>query len=176
MGNILDNLISDGLIKPLIAVFVPPIDRSDEYVNSKKENFTDFIINDVIKWVDIEYQTLKDPKYRMVMGSSLGGNISLWIAKQYPNVFGVVGAFSPFIEDEILNHFSELNSTDLNIFILHGKYDHLVAIHKTVDSIRAILDDKSINYIYKEYPDSHSYGFWRAHIDELLITFFGDMN
>lgn len=87
MNNILDNLISDGKIQPIIAVFVPPFDRAEEYVDYKKEIFTQFVINNIIKWVDTEYRTNKDPKHRMVMGSSFGGNISLWFAKEHPNIF-----------------------------------------------------------------------------------------
>ena len=172
MDNILDNLISDGKIQPVIAVFVPPIDRTEEYVGYKKQVFTKFIINDLIRWIDKEFRTIKDPSFRLVMGSSYGGNISLWIAKEHPNVFGLVGAFSPFIEDKILDHFSTINSTNLKIFILHGKYDHIDAIHESVFSLRSILDKKSIDYIYKEYSDSHSYGFWKAHINDLLIGYY----
>jgi len=172
MDNVLDNLISNGVIRPIIAVFVPPIDRTKEYVTDYKENYTDFIINDVIDWVDKKFRTQKDPSNRMVMGSSYGGNISLWISKEHPNTFGLVGVFSPFIEDDILNYFADLSDTNLDIFILHGKYDHIDAIHESAHNLRSILDKKSIKYIYREYPDSHSYGFWRGHIDELLTSYF----
>lgn len=87
-----------------------------------------------------------------------------------------MGAFSPFVEDDILEHFSGSDSIDPNIYILHGKYDHIDAIHESVHSFLSILKNKSAKYVYKEYPDSHSYGFWKAHIDDLLIAFFKDEN
>lgn len=172
MDNILDNLISDGKIKPLIAIFVSPVERSTEYSGEKKEQLAKFIIDGVLKWANDNFRIKQSPKERLVMGSSLGGNISMWMGTHFPNVFGNVGAFSPFIEYDLHKKIVYSDKLDLNIFVLHGTYDHLDGIQTSVAYILPILDLKNYNYLYLEYHEGHSYGLWRAHIDDLLLWVF----
>lgn len=172
MQNVLDNLIAQGKIEPTIALFVPPVERSPEYIDAKQNAFTQFIITELIPWVDGRFRTDKKAEKRMVMGSSAGGNISLWIAMNHPEIFGNVAAFSPYVEQDILDHFQNSSKMDMQLYMLHGKYDHISAIHNSVNAFKPILDSKGYTYIYKEKPEGHSYGFWRAYVDEALIFAF----
>ncbi len=172
MDNAMDYLISEEKIIPTIAVFVPPVDRTPEYVDAKQDAFTSFIIDEVMPWINSKYRIINEPNANAVIGSSYGGNISLWIGMNHPDVFGHVGAFSPYIEDEILMTFNNSPMLDLRIYMNHGSYDHLGAIHQSVNAFLPILEDKEYDYEYGEYPEGHSYGFWRAHVDDALEFFF----
>jgi enterochelin esterase-like enzyme len=172
MNNILDYMIFKEKIVPTIALFIPPVERTPEYEAAKQDAFTDFIVEEVMPWINTKYRTINEPAANAVIGSSLGGNISLWLGMNHPDVFGHVGAFSPFIENDILTTFSTSPMLDLQIYMIHGKYDHLDPIQQSVDAFLPILEEKEYDYEYGEYPEGHSYGFWRAYVDDALEFFF----
>lgn len=57
--------------------------------------YADFVANDVRQHIDREFRTLTAREHRFVMGSSMGGLISAYIAMRYNSVFGSAGVFSP---------------------------------------------------------------------------------
>jgi predicted alpha/beta superfamily hydrolase len=60
--------------------------RSDSYVQ--------FLVEELKPFVDATYRTLPDQRNTLVMGSSMGGLISLYALEQYPHVFGGAGCLS----------------------------------------------------------------------------------
>ena len=76
-ANILDYLIAQHLMSPVIAVFVPPVDRTAEYAGNKIDLFTEFICSELMPVIDSKYKTSRDPAKRAMAGASDGGNISL---------------------------------------------------------------------------------------------------
>jgi predicted alpha/beta superfamily hydrolase len=54
----------------------------------KSDNYLKFIVKELKPWVDSHYPTLKDPQNTIVLGSSMGGLISLYAITKYPHVFG----------------------------------------------------------------------------------------
>jgi len=57
--------------------------------------YADFVVNTVKPLIDARYRTLADRKSTGILGSSMGGLISLYAALAYPDRFGFVGAMSP---------------------------------------------------------------------------------
>ncbi len=53
-----------------------------------------FLVTVLKPWVDAHYPTLPDRAHTAVMGSSMGGLISLYALTQYPAVFGVAACVS----------------------------------------------------------------------------------
>ena len=62
----------------------PPI--SDRYLK--------FLVEELKPVIDATYRTLPDQQHTFIMGSSMGGLISLYAALEYPQVFGGVGCIS----------------------------------------------------------------------------------
>lgn len=56
--------------------------------------YVDFIVHTLKPWVDRHYRTLRGRSTTGIMGSSMGGLISLYAALKYPRVFGTAGVFS----------------------------------------------------------------------------------
>jgi predicted alpha/beta superfamily hydrolase len=54
-----------------------------------------YVAKDVKTYIDTTFRTLKDAKHTAIVGSSMGGLISTYIAAKYSDVFGVAGIFSP---------------------------------------------------------------------------------
>jgi predicted alpha/beta superfamily hydrolase len=97
-------LIKEGKIPPLIIVGIENAggERVDEYtpVTSRGEGgrgalYAKFVVEEVKPFIDQAYRTRPDRASTGVGGSSLGGLISLYIVKQYPDVFGRCAAVSP---------------------------------------------------------------------------------
>ena len=56
--------------------------------------YVEFLVRTLKPWVDAHYRTRRDAAHTGVMGSSMGGLISLYAALKYSNVFGRAGVFS----------------------------------------------------------------------------------
>lgn len=171
MNNVIDYLIYKNEIQPIISIFVPPINRTEEYIDSSQQAYTNFIIQELIPWIDNKYSTNTDPAFRAVMGSSAGGNISMWIGINHPDVIGNVGAFSSYVEDDIQTFLENSHPLKINFYIMLGTYD-LPVIKQTVTGFIPALQTKGYNYQFEEFYEGHSYGLWRAHLDDALIMFF----
>ncbi|MBY8992093.1 MAG: hypothetical protein KGD58_15215 [Candidatus Lokiarchaeota archaeon] len=109
----MDDLIRNGDIKSFILVqpdgslHVPNIfNRKDLrgniepkgsfFVNSPYSgNYMDYIINDVIKYVDSNYRTINSIEHRALMGGSMGGYGTLYLALHHPEKFIAASSLSP---------------------------------------------------------------------------------
>lgn len=59
------------------------------------DRYADFLANTLKPYIDRTYRTKPGPESTGIMGSSMGGLISLTAALRHPDVFGRVGVFSP---------------------------------------------------------------------------------
>src|SRR5262249_22582948 len=101
---ILDNLIADGKLKPLVVVmpfgyaFARPADddRGDADENEQqREGFTRDFLGDVMPLIDAAFRVYTERDHRAIAGLSLGGAQSLAIGLSHPDLFSRVAAFSP---------------------------------------------------------------------------------
>jgi enterochelin esterase-like enzyme len=170
-NTILDNLIAQGLIVPVIAVFVPPVNRTPEYAGAQMTQFTDFLMGQVMTVIDTRYRTRRNPAARAVIGASNGGNIALWMGYTHPEAFGNIGAQSSNIISAISSGFQSSPHLDLKLYLDLGTFDIDVLI-PLVRGFVPILQSRGYDYRYEEYNEGHSWGNWRAHIDNALEKFF----
>jgi predicted alpha/beta superfamily hydrolase len=96
-------MVDAGQIDPLIVVGIyNTSDRVFEYTPAPDPAkggggaslYADFIVNDVKPFIDSNYRTLPDRAHTGVMGSSLGGLVSLYLGWSRPDVFSRVAAMS----------------------------------------------------------------------------------
>jgi predicted alpha/beta superfamily hydrolase len=104
-----ERMIRAGEIPPLIIVGVGNTSaRMDEYTwvpaeldgkvkGGKGAQYAQFLVNELKPLIDQTYRTLPDREHTGVMGSSLGGLVSLYLARHHGDVFGKVGAMSPSV-------------------------------------------------------------------------------
>ena len=62
--------------------------------NLNSDNYLKFIVNEVKPFIDTEYSTLSDAENTVLMGSSMGGLISMYAISEYPNIFGGAACLS----------------------------------------------------------------------------------
>jgi predicted alpha/beta superfamily hydrolase len=60
----------------------------------KSDAYLRFLVEELKPAIDARYRTLPGPADTVVMGSSMGGLISLYAVAEYPQVFGAAGAVS----------------------------------------------------------------------------------
>lgn len=105
--NVVDNLIADGKIQPVIMVFpncdtkltvtdTSSVNRSGRADNFKGygKSFEEDLLKDVIPYIDAHYATINDPAHRALAGLSMGGGQSLNIGLHHLETFTYVGGFS----------------------------------------------------------------------------------
>jgi S-formylglutathione hydrolase FrmB len=88
----MDKLIGDGTIKPMIAVLPDCFTHygGSQYINSSATgNYEDYLIEEIVPFVDENFSTLKDKNARAVMGKSSGGYGALVMALRHADVFGL---------------------------------------------------------------------------------------
>jgi predicted alpha/beta superfamily hydrolase len=100
-------LIESGAIEPLIIVGVyNTADRTDEYtpnndpkhrVGGLADRYGRMLTEELKPFIDANYRTLPDAPHTGLGGSSLGGLVSLYLARQYPNTFGRIAVLSPSV-------------------------------------------------------------------------------
>ncbi len=66
-----------------------------QYGGGEGELYTQFIVETLKPYIDENYRTLPDRENTAVMGSSLGGLISQYIALRHQDIFSKAGIFSP---------------------------------------------------------------------------------
>lgn len=88
----MDKLINDGKIKPMIAVLPDCFTRygGSQYINSAATgNYEDYLVKEIVPFVDETFQTIKDKNSRAVMGKSSGGYGALIMALRHADLFGL---------------------------------------------------------------------------------------
>lgn len=170
--NVIDNLIDSNKIKPLIAVFVQPNNRNEEYGFSNRNKYVSFFVKELVPFIDKNFRTISKASERMVMGCSLGGNISALISYNYPNVFGNCGMHSGALwvnNNEAYNLIAAGPEKNIKFALVWGTYESL---DENLRSFSDVLIQKGYQVDYHSFPEGHSWGLWRANIDRFLIYFF----
>ncbi|MBU0997073.1 MAG: hypothetical protein KKE16_03400 [Firmicutes bacterium] len=141
-------------------------DLEIEDVKPQGDLFEDFVVNELKPFIDKTYRTISDKTG--IAGSSCGGNISLYFAVDYPDVFKVVGAFSNAIWMVHETLFPKLKSfnfpSDMKIYTDIGRKEGLRYLFGN-RKINRILRSKCINsnqvLYFEQKGATHTELFWQ---------------
>jgi enterochelin esterase-like enzyme len=195
--NVLDFHIAKKTIPPLIGVFISPISpswRIQEYhgtncnleldpVNNPgkknicKQKYIEFLVSELVPYVDTNFRTYNDPHQRAHIGCSLGGQLSVFIALTHPDIFLLVGAQSGafWIDPQTYTIFEQAKKRDnIRFYFNAGKYESKVNIE--VQEFAKMLRNRHYEVCYEEYAQGHSWGLWRATLSKLLWYLFATTN
>ena len=171
MENVLNNLIDSNKINPLIVVFIEPNNRDEEYAYDLRYSYAQFVVTTLVDYIDSNYNTMKSNKSRLTMGDSFAGNISGLIAYTHPDVFANCGWHSPAFwpnDSEVANMYTGSHK-DIRIYFTVGSYEGIgVDLNDFINSLTALNYD----FDWDLYYEGHSWGQWRATIDNILMHFF----
>lgn len=162
--TILDNLIDEGRIPPLTALFVDPVNRRDEYwIN---DQYLKMIFKELLPHVIKKYDI--NPSKKGMVGASLGGLISFYALKDYKHdldfIYSQSGAFW-VEEDAIMKEVTEFSGINTKIYFDFGSFEEIGESHKNIFDA---LDKHGVNYSFKIYNEGHNWGNWRSHLGLML--------
>lgn len=186
MGSVvvtLDNLIADRRVPPLIAVFVDPWDRAAQVNRRDRElvpgrggacPFCDFLAAELVPMIDGRYPTARDPGRRAILGTSLGGLHATYMALAYPSTFALAAIQSPALPHApwVLDELERSAVRPARAVIDVGLYEEWCL--PGARRLRDALERRGTPVLYLEVPDGHSWGHWRATVDDALVFLFGD--
>jgi len=98
LPEMMDRLIAQHTIEPMIVVMPNSFNRfgGSFYTNSELSgNWEDFIVRDLVGYIDAHYRTLAAAEHRGIAGHSMGGYGALRIGMQHPEVYSAAYGMSP---------------------------------------------------------------------------------
>ena len=126
-----DRLVRSGAMRELIIVVANGANQlgGSFYVNSPATGrWEDFIVDDVVSYVDSHYRTVAQASARAISGHSMGGFGALTIGMRHPDVFSSVYSLSPGLFDP--NGLAELQMFDLD-----GNITRFIAYEQRVEAL-----------------------------------------
>lgn len=176
MRNVLDYCIAAKEIQPVVVVFVPPVDRQKEYWLSAQ--FETFFVDMIIPYIRRHYYVSLEESETAMMGASLGGVTAIQIAFNHSLLIGKCAGFSSAIqinEGEIIKRLQQEPVEKIEFYLDCGRYEGAIKgsdFFKLNKSFAEMLRAKGYNVQWQEFNEGHSWGNWRAHIDDVLKNFF----
>jgi alpha-glucosidase len=152
---------------------------NDEKMGGDGAKFAQFFVKDLKPYIDKHYRTFPDRDNTIIIGSSLGGLMALYMALQYPEVFGKAGVFSPSLwwsekAFEQMGKFKKRRTQ--KIYILGGEQES-DALISNLERAEGILkevgfDESELNV--RIVPDGHhSEWFWAREFPDAIKWLFG---
>ncbi|MDH4065406.1 MAG: alpha/beta hydrolase-fold protein, partial [Acidobacteriota bacterium] len=166
--TILDRLIARKAIEPVVAVFVEPAERQEEY--SRSAPWRAFMATELVPLVDKRFRTFPAPEKRVILGSSLSAYGAVDLAVEYPGTFGLCAALAPPAQTPtvITNQAKGQDAIRaVRFFILAGTYD---AMANGGRRLRSALGMGAGAVTYLEVPEGHSSETFRGHLDDALTA------
>lgn len=184
--TILDNLIADGRLPPVIAVFVSEIDpatRARELPGNPA--FADFVAGELLAKVEALTGATIPPSRAIVAGSSFGGLAAATIALRHPERFGNAVALSgsfwwhpddapadapEYVADLVAHGPQQKVRFHLSAGLFEGAHADTAGILDTSRHLRDVLKAKGYDVSYREYAGGHDYLVWRGALADALLA------
>jgi predicted alpha/beta superfamily hydrolase len=149
----MQRMVEERRIAPWVIVAVDHgPDRFAEYspwaeprfkADGRGQLYGDFLVSHLKPWVDRTYRTLADAQSTAIMGSALGGLISLWTAMKWPDVFGRVAGISPSLmwaDRAIFKEWSAHPGRWTRVYLDSGASEHVTFAGVGLDYAAAARD------------------------------------
>ena len=170
---ILDNLLAEGKIKPMIVV-MPDASISVPV-------FTDDIINNIIPYVQNKYRVKTGKDNRALAGLSMGGLHTLNTGLAHSDKFTYIlplstGWFSNNKEmwdegERLLKENAEKCNENVKLFwvAMGGKED---IAYQNCQNMMKLFDQHGLKYTYSDKPGGHTWFTWRDNLYEFSQMIF----
>lgn len=188
LNHIADQLTREGKMEPVILVGIPNShERYREYApgktffDSTSHAYTRYVCDVVKPHVERNFPARRTRKDNAVLGSSLGGLFSLWMAHQREELFGkaacLSGAFQ--VRDREKKSFADFLRAyprrQLKIYLDSGTVDDGMLLTRKIRDAYVMRGWKMGNDLmhYEDRGAEHNERFWRERAWRALIFLFG---
>ena len=194
-ATILDNLISEARIPPMVALFVGNAPGARDRELPCNPEFSRTLVTELLPWAHGLYNFTRDPRHTVVAGSSAGGLAAacsgLWHPEAFGNVLAQSGAFhrAPSSDSDTTDSISEPNwvarqfisnpKKPLRFYLDAGSAEFNAtggadAILFCTRTLRDVLRAKGYEVHFQEFVGGHDYLSWRGTFADGLIALLGD--
>jgi predicted alpha/beta superfamily hydrolase len=173
----LERLERMNAVRRVIVVGVTPNDRMRDYTTPGYHDYGRFFVETLKPFVDGKFRTRVSPRETVVMGSSLGGVVSLHLAWQYPEVFGGAACLSSTFgyEDDLFERIAREPRRNIRIYLDSGwprdNFDATNAMRDLLVHRGYRLGDDLLQFSFPE--GLHNEGSWAGRIHVPFQFFFG---
>jgi len=186
---ILDNLIADGELDPLVVVMphgftnrIPTNERpraAGAYKTEMEEFAVDFV-SDLVPLVESRYRVVADRAHRAIAGNSMGGGQSLAIGLTHPEMFSSVASFSAAMQianspawggidmDATLANADAINELDM-LWVGCGTEDSLFNVNKLFSDQ---LTEAGVEHTFRITLGAHAPAVWSRYLHEVAPQLF----
>lgn len=155
-GRILDHLIAEGRLEPLVGVFVDPANRRIEY--DVHAGFRRVILGELVPRIAREYRVAGSAARRLVAGGSRGGLAALDLCLEAPEVFGHCGAWAPAVAPRSVPELIAGRAARSRFVLVRALYDERFG--PDAPALRDSLTALGAEVVYREEPQGHNRGSW----------------
>jgi len=187
---ILDNLIADGKLKPIVVVMpfgfaaarAPGTARGDAAENKmQREGFTKDFLGDVIPMIESNFRVYADRDHRAIAGLSLGGAQALALGLSHPELFSRIAGFSPAMGaannpstggvdfETVLTDAAKINSQIKLLWVSCGTEDTLF---ESVRQFSNQLSQHKVEHIWRVTGGAHTYPVWQRNLNDVAPLLF----
>lgn len=166
---IMDNLIADGKIEPFIIVMTYGMTNEVRFGGLHQftaEDFEKVLVDELIPYIDANFQTRANKDNRAMAGLSMGGFETKLITLRRPDVFGYYGLMSG-------GQYAPADIKDKNqvrlIFQSCGSKENPDAIRKSTEALKA-AGHNAVAYVSE--GTAHEFQTWRRSLKELALLLF----
>ena len=172
-GDILDNLLAEGKMKPMIVVM------PDGSIATNK--FVEELTNDIIPYIESNYNCKTDAANRALAGLSMGGLETLESFMAHPDMFGYINVMSSgwFANNKQMYEQGEkrlseiattLNKTARLLLFTQGGPEDIA--YKNGEEMLKVFKKCGIKYEFSEMPGGHTWHVWRHDLYNLAPRLF----
>lgn len=186
---ILDNLIADGKLKPLIVVmpygyaYAPGSPRAEgpDAQKRQRELFNRDLIEDLIPFVQANYRVHADRDHRAIAGLSMGGGQALGVGLSRTDVFSRVLGFSSALGvvtspqalgldfKKLVADSKAVNDKLKLLWVGCGTEDTLFNSNK---EFAQMLESSGVKHTFRMTEGAHTWQVWRRYLNEVAPLLF----
>ncbi len=151
---------------------------NDVYGGGQGEAYVAFLTETFKPHIDERFRTLPDAQHTGILGSSMGGLISLYAGLTRPDVFGRAGVFSPslwFAENQMLDLVDGADLSGSRFYFVSAESEGAGIVEtqaRMVDRLRSEHAGLALESHVRSYGD-HSEGFWAGEFAQAFEWLFG---
>lgn len=181
--RVADLQMSVGVLPPFIIVMPGADMRAGEaskysWTNTGRGSYEDFVVNELIPYVDQNYSTWASREGRAIGGISRGGYWAIEIAFAHPDLFSAVGGHSPSVFAKLVGvppNFSMLSMArsidelhDLRIWLDAGDADWAKG---DMQKLMGDLDEAGVPYYAEVGEGGHEDSYWTSRVPDYLAFY-----
>ena len=183
---ILDALISNHEIRPLIAVLIDS-NSFDEFAGNLRDQHAEMIVTELVPSIDRSYRTLARAPERAFLGADAAAYAGFYSAFKYPGTFGMVGGqstylFNPVGGQQLRQLVKASPRFEARFFLGWGAYDlrgrgvqrrpGMMDWRKDSEDFLRLLRSKGYEVTGEQFNEAWGWSSWRNYTGLILKHFF----